>query len=123
MSVEAPPTPMSVQDLKRVKNSVIRNPVAKTALSRDAAFMRSLVECVDVASVGGTVGNEIRVEAAHIVTSLSFGSESTLETLLRLQTPRILVFALSQFTLTDPLPLRSAYARSLRAIVASVAEI
>ncbi|KAF6750708.1 ARM repeat-containing protein [Ephemerocybe angulata] len=123
MSIEAPPATLSVQDLKRVKNSVIGNPIAKSALSRDAAFMRSLVECVDVASVAGSVGNEIRVEAAHIVASLSYGSESALETLLRLQTPRILIFALSQFTPTDPLPLRSAYARALRAIVASVAEI
>ncbi|KAF6745225.1 hypothetical protein DFP72DRAFT_1077675 [Ephemerocybe angulata] len=110
---------MSVQDLKRVKNSVIRNPVVKTALSRDAA----LVECVDLASVAGTVGNEIRVEAAHIIASLSYGSESALEMLLRLQTPRILIFALSQFTPTDPLPLRTALARVLRDIVASVAEI
>ncbi|KAF6760995.1 hypothetical protein DFP72DRAFT_1042425 [Ephemerocybe angulata] len=123
MSIEAPRPTMSVEDLKRVKNSVIGNPVAKTTLSRDPLFMRSLVECIDVASVGGTVGNEIKVEAVHIVASLSYGSESALETLLRLQTPRILIFALSQFTPTDPLPLRSAYARALRAIVASVAEI
>ncbi|KAF6748764.1 hypothetical protein DFP72DRAFT_915421 [Ephemerocybe angulata] len=123
MSVEEPSTLMSVQDLKRVKNSVIGNPVAKTALSRDVAFVRSLVECVDVASVVGTVGNELGAEAAHIIASLSYGSESALDTLLRLQTPRILIFALSQFTPTDPLPLRSAYARALRAVVASVAEI
>ncbi|KAF5337952.1 hypothetical protein D9611_015025 [Ephemerocybe angulata] len=51
------------------------------ALSRDAVFI------MDVASVAGRVGNKIRVEAAHIVASLSYSSESALETLLRLQTP------------------------------------
>ncbi|KAF6750709.1 hypothetical protein DFP72DRAFT_1172789 [Ephemerocybe angulata] len=69
MSIEEPPTAMSVQGLKRVKNSVIGNPVAKNTLARDAALC---AEFVDVASVAGAIGNEIRVEAAHIIASLSY---------------------------------------------------
>ncbi|KAF5329100.1 hypothetical protein D9611_014299 [Ephemerocybe angulata] len=109
MTIEPPATTMSVPDLKRVINSVW-DLVVKTALSRGTVFMRSLAESVDVASFSGTVGIEIRVEAAHIVASLSYGSEHVLETLLRLQ----------QMPSSPPIPTRYTYARALRAMLASV---
>ncbi|TEB21153.1 ARM repeat-containing protein [Coprinellus micaceus] len=172
---------MSVSDLKRTKNRVIGNPVAKEALVRDGVFMRRLVDLLDCSSslsVSSSTPStfpptpsttttttitqdqprlEARTEAAHIIGSLCHGSESALFTLLRLNTLPILVRSLASFTSSSsssfshtstsfsspptsatsssttfpstsipgsaPITLKSAYARALRALVSSVADV
>ncbi|KAF6759666.1 hypothetical protein DFP72DRAFT_1064006 [Ephemerocybe angulata] len=87
--------------MKRVKNSVIRNHLAK-----NAEFMRRCEargRCV-----GRHRRDEIGVEAAHLITSLPCGSGSALETFLRLQTLRLLICSFSKFTGTHHLLLLSA---------------
>ncbi|KAG2024027.1 BSP2p, variant 2 [Coprinopsis cinerea AmutBmut pab1-1] len=65
----------------------------------------------------------MRIEAAHIVASLAYGSDATLGALLRNDAPRALLFAISNFKPQDPITLRSAFARALKTICASLADI
>ena len=86
---------------------------------------------------------EIKVEAAQIIASLSYGapsfllpqiglvitpshypgSEVALTTLLRLHAHRALILAIANAASTSSLGLRSANVRALRALVSSIAEI
>lgn len=55
---------------------------------------------------------------------VSSGSQLALSTLLRLNTAEVLVGSIAQFDpASDPLTLKSAYARALRALIASVADV
>ena len=82
----------------------------------------------------------MRIEAAHVVASLSYGlsqnyhtvtgrlhrylgSEEALSTLLRANTHHAIFYAISHFTKTDPPLLRAAFSRALRALAASIADV
>lgn len=57
-------------------------------------------------------------------THIYVGSELALSNLLRLHTAQMLTSSLALFdSASDPLTLKSAYARALRALVASVADV
>ena len=83
---------------------------------------------------------EVRIEAAHIIASLSYGmlsryvrnhvfpeagvpgSPDALRTLLRLNAAQPLLYAISTFQPSDPDALKAALARALRALSAAGAE-
>ncbi|KAI0373038.1 ARM repeat-containing protein [Pilatotrama ljubarskyi] len=117
---------VSVPALKAIKNSVIGNRTAKATLARDEAYVARLIECVNdppsTASDSNSADTELRVEAAHIIASLSYGSPEALRTLLRLDALRALLYAISTFQPSDKSTLRSAVTRALRALAAAIAD-
>ncbi|EIW84663.1 ARM repeat-containing protein [Coniophora puteana RWD-64-598 SS2] len=113
--------------LKRMKNGVIGNPSAKLAMSRDTAFIHSLVGCLNYppSSYGEAQGSQddIRVEAAHVISSIAYGSEDALRSLLRANAPRAFLKALADLEPGDSTTLKSALARGLRVLSSSVAVV
>ncbi|KAF5357363.1 hypothetical protein D9758_005905 [Tetrapyrgos nigripes] len=102
---------MQVGELKRLKNRVIGNPSAKKQLATQPGFVALLVDCLG--------RFDLRIEAAHIIASISYGDADALASLLRADTLRTLLYALSNPA--DPAALR-AFARALRTLAMSVAE-
>ncbi|KAL6300508.1 ARM repeat-containing protein [Sparassis latifolia] len=117
-------TALNLSTLKKVKNSVIGNPTAKVALAEDEAFIRMLVDCINnpLPSLEESQGSQddIRIEAAHVISSLSYGSSSALRALLRFNAHRSFIFAISNFQPSGSL--KASYARALRALAAAIAE-
>ncbi|TFK37457.1 armadillo-type protein [Crucibulum laeve] len=121
-------SPLNTASLKKVKNTVIGNPLAKLQLAQDERFIRTLVECLNAPTSSpdpqsSTTNDDIRIEAAHVISSLSYGSEEALAALLRAGAPQAFLFAISHFNASDSLQLRSAFTRALRAVAASIADI
>ncbi|KAM5532328.1 hypothetical protein V8D89_014007 [Ganoderma adspersum] len=115
---------MNVASLKVVKNSVIGNRTAKGAYGRDEAFVSKLVDALNDPPVPvGDSATAIRVEASHIIASLSYGSPDALQTLLRLNTPQALLYAISTFPTSESAALKAALARALRAVAAAIADV
>ncbi|KZP08740.1 ARM repeat-containing protein [Athelia psychrophila] len=111
--------------LKRIKNSVIGNPSAKLALAMDDVFIHNLVQSLTRAP------NDVRIEAAHVIASISYGSLPALHALLAASAPQALLFALSPLSTPTPTPaptqphptsLIAALARALRALAAATAD-
>ncbi|KAI0748470.1 ARM repeat-containing protein [Daedaleopsis nitida] len=119
-------TTLNVPSLKTVKNAVIGNRTAKGSYGRDEIFVSRLVECINdpPTTPGETESSKenIRVEAAHIIASLSYGSPDALRTLLRLNASHALLYAVSTFQPSDSASLRAAITRALRALAAAIAE-
>ncbi|KAI0723864.1 ARM repeat-containing protein [Cerioporus squamosus] len=119
-------TALNVPTLKAVKNAVIGNRTAKGNYGRDEVFVSRLVECINdpPTSPGEPEGSKtsLRIEAAHILASLSYGSPDALRTLLRLNASQALLYAVSTFQPTDSIPLKAAITRALRALAAAIAD-
>ncbi|KAH7908768.1 armadillo-type protein [Hygrophoropsis aurantiaca] len=113
--------------LKRLKNTVIGNPLAKLALAQDTAFIHSLVSCLNhpPPSFGEAQGSQddIRIEAAHVIASISYGSEEALISLLRANALQAFIEALSTVKPLDPPGLKPAFARGLKRLSAAVADV
>ena len=110
-------------------------------------FVRvSLIDCLNPADTSSSPSlkasqDALRIEAAHVIASLSYGlshriifslspnpryylgSEEALSTLLRANTHHAIFYAISHFTKADPPILRAAFSRALRALAASIADI
>ncbi|KAL0946370.1 hypothetical protein HGRIS_012601 [Hohenbuehelia grisea] len=118
---------VNLSTLKRLKNSIIGNPSAKLALAQDDAFVRTLIECLNhspsVLDEPQGSKDDIRIEAAHIISSLSYGSEEALSSLLRADTLRACLFAINQFQPSDPSNLKAAIARALRSLAVAIADV
>ncbi|THH31110.1 hypothetical protein EUX98_g3068 [Antrodiella citrinella] len=116
----------NLKTLKQVKNSVIGNPTAKLSLAQDDAFIRQLVDCINnplpYLEVSQGSGDDIRIEAAHVIASISYGSSDALRSLLSVNALRSFIYAISLFQPTDPPALRSALTRALRALAAAIAD-
>ena len=104
-----------------------------------------LIDCLNpadtVAPASSKASEEaLRIEAAHVISSLSYGlslsyswdrhlthrcigSEEALGTLLRANTHHAILYAISRFTKADSPSLRAAFSRALRALAASIADI
>ncbi|KAH9930763.1 ARM repeat-containing protein [Fomitopsis serialis] len=113
--------------LKRAKNSVIGNPTAKLALAHDDTFIAALVDCVGNPLFTGdpqalAAHDEVRIEAAHVIASLSYGSSDALRTLLRFNAHQAFLYAISVFQPTEPPRLKAAFARALRALAVAIAD-
>ncbi|VDB83381.1 unnamed protein product, partial [Peniophora sp. CBMAI 1063] len=120
MAISPLPTssPVTLDTLKDAKNSVIGNPTAKVALAQSPAFVAALVEALNA-----DVDEQIKIEAAQVLSSLSFGPERALASLLSANTHHALLYALSHpSTLASP-QLRAAYTRTLRVLAGACADI
>ncbi|KAJ7503801.1 ARM repeat-containing protein [Mycena galericulata] len=115
-------TPISLSSLKSIKNTVIGNPAAKVQLAQDEVFIQTLVQCLNDPPPTDPREEDLRIEAAHVIASISYGSEAVLGTLLRCDAPRAFLYAISKFTVDDSAALRSAFARGLRALAIAIAD-
>ncbi|KAL0069153.1 hypothetical protein AAF712_003839 [Marasmius tenuissimus] len=113
----------AVERLRVYKNKVVGNLTAKTQLSLDSEFLQSLVKCLSNSSI------EIRIEAAHIIGSISLGSDDAVANLLRVDALQALLDALKDSTAPTTVNqpkasnLKLALARALRSLTASAADI
>ncbi|KAF8967241.1 armadillo-type protein [Flammula alnicola] len=121
---------VTVASLKQVKNTVIGNPLAKVRLVKDESFVSTLIDCLNppvtdipLSPSAKSSQDALRIEAAHVIASLSYGYEEALGTVLRANAHRAFLYAISHFTRADPPPLRSAFSRALRALATSTADI
>ncbi|RPD80440.1 ARM repeat-containing protein [Lentinus tigrinus ALCF2SS1-7] len=124
-------TTLNVATLKAVKNAVIGNRTAKGHYGRDEMFVSRCVQSVSCECINdppmspsdpeGTRTN-LRIEAAHILASLSYGSPDALRMLLRLNASQALLYAVSTFKPSDSVPLKAALTRALRALAAAIAD-
>ncbi|KAI0683713.1 armadillo-type protein [Cytidiella melzeri] len=120
-------TELTLESLKQAKNAVIGNPTAKRALARDEAFIGTLVNCIHrseghVASSRDSP-NELRIEAAHILASLSCGSVDALRSLLKSNALQALLIAISRSHPSEPVAMRAALARALKTLATAVADV
>ncbi|CAL1705500.1 unnamed protein product [Somion occarium] len=118
---------VDLSTLKRVKNSVIGNPTAKAAYAKDENFILKLVECITnplpyLESSQGSQ-DDIRIEAAHVVSSLSYGSTDALKSLLTANAHQAFVYAISNLQPTDQPALKAAFARALKALGSALADV
>ncbi|KAI8989797.1 ARM repeat-containing protein [Trametes punicea] len=117
---------VNVPTLKEIKNSVIGNRTAKAALAMNEALLERLIDCIKCplhpSDASDNTDVHIRIEAAHIVASLSYGSLEALRTLLRLDALQALLYAISTLRLSDQPALKAALTRSLRALAAAIAD-
>ncbi|KAG5641412.1 hypothetical protein DXG03_005268 [Asterophora parasitica] len=125
--MDLPAPQLTLSHLRKLKNSVIGNPSAKRALVRDPVFIQSLIECLSKSPVPTPTQSheDIRIEAAHVIASLSYGSPPPLAPLLTpsAHAPRTLLRALALLTPADPPALRPALLRALRVLAAGIAEV
>ncbi|KAJ7904209.1 ARM repeat-containing protein [Mycena leptocephala] len=112
-------TPITLSSLKTIKNTVIGNPSAKVQLAQDEGFSCAMSE---PSPPTDSREDDIRIEAAHVIASISYGSEQVLGTLLRCDAPRAFLYAISKFGPDDTASLRSAVARGLRALAMAIAD-
>ncbi|KAJ6481550.1 ARM repeat-containing protein [Mycena vitilis] len=115
-------TPITLSSLKTIKNTVIGNPSAKAQLAQDGVFVQTLVQCLNDPPPTDPREDDLRIEAAHVIASISYGSEAVLGTLLRCDAPRAFLYAISKFGSDEPATLRSAFARGLRALALAIAD-
>lgn len=118
---------ITTSTLKALKNSVIGNPAAKLALAQDTALIHLLVNCLKPppTSYADTQGShdDIRIESAHVIASISYGSEVALVSLIRANVLHAFLLALSNIKPHDPVQLKSALARGLRVLATAIAEV
>ncbi|KAL4068184.1 ARM repeat-containing protein [Scleroderma citrinum] len=118
---------LTVASLKQLKNTVIGNPCAKLALARDAAFIHLLVSCLNHPAHTTTEPqgskDDIRVEAAHVISSLAYGSDTTLASLLRANAHQEIIRALANPHTIGVLSPKSALSRGLRVLASAIADV
>ncbi|KAK7693931.1 hypothetical protein QCA50_003505 [Cerrena zonata] len=112
--------------LKNVKNTVIGNPTAKATLAKDETFVARLVDCINnpLPYLESSQGSEddIRIEAAHVVSSLSYGSNDALKSLLSANAHQAFIYAISALQPTDKPTLLAAFTRALKALTSALAD-
>ncbi|KAH9071040.1 ARM repeat-containing protein [Lactarius deliciosus] len=115
---------VNVSTLKRVKNNVIGNPSAKLGTSRlTSSFLVKCLNAPEQFEEAAGSQDDIRVEAAQVITSLSYGSPEALRGLLHANAHQAFLYAISRFGPSEPVPIKAAFARALRAIAAACAEL
>lgn len=120
------PPSLKLSDLKKIKNIVIGNPSAKVQYARDEVFIRTLVQSLNNPPPSldpQSSQDDIRVEVAHIIASLSYGSDRALTTLIHANALGALLLAISNFRPAEQPSLRAAFARALRALGVAIADI
>ncbi|KAI0263468.1 ARM repeat-containing protein [Gloeopeniophorella convolvens] len=122
MTVQA----VNVATLKRVKNNVIGNPSAKSMLAQDELFVATLVKCLNAPEqfeeAAGSQ-DDIRVEAAQVIASLSYGSPEALRSLLHANAHQAFLYAIARFGPSESPATKAAFARGLRALAVACAEL
>ncbi|KAF8498328.1 ARM repeat-containing protein [Gautieria morchelliformis] len=114
----------SLAYLKATKNGIIGNPSRKSELARDGSITL-IVEHLNPrhASQSLSSSEEGRIEAAHIVSSLSYGSREALKSLLTARLHHVLIYSLSIIQPSDSDGLVSALTRALKAFSTALADI
>lgn len=77
----------------------------------------SLVECLN-----RQPQDDIRIEAAHVISSISYGSQEALRSLLRADALQAFLYAISNFQPNDSIALKAAFARALRALAVAISD-
>ncbi|OCH93874.1 ARM repeat-containing protein [Obba rivulosa] len=118
---------VNVPTLKKVKNTLIGSPTAKVSLARDEELIATIVNCVNnphlqLADEPQSSRDDIRIEAAHVIASLSYGGSAALRTLMRVNAPDAFLFAISRIRSTEPPALKAAITRAFRAMAAALAD-
>ncbi|TFL04249.1 armadillo-type protein [Pterulicium gracile] len=116
--------PLTLASLKSTKNSVIGNPSAKLAIAQDQAFVQTLVQCINQPK-DERISNpkeDIRVEAAHVIASLAYGSDEALASLVRSNALEGLLYALSRLALVDKAVLEPPFLRALKTLTTALAD-
>lgn len=67
--------------------------------------------------------DDIRLEAAHIISSISYGNEDALASLLRADALRAFLYALANLSPSESTALKAAYVRALRTLASAIAEV
>lgn len=144
-------TSLTLPPLKKVKNTVIGNPLAKFLIAQDDAFIRMYVPpvsflcsvlmtqkpgCRPTETPNHSTNDALRLEVAHAIASLAYGSEPSLAALLApgrtcppLRPRHVhlstysLTFSSSTSYLSSSPALRSTLARALRAVIVALADI
>ncbi|THH14939.1 hypothetical protein EW146_g5460 [Bondarzewia mesenterica] len=121
---------INVATLKKVKNDVIGNPSAKSALAQDEVFVATpahrLVDCLNAPEqFEGPRGSQddIRIEAAQVMSSLSYGTPEALRSVLCANAHQAFLYAISKFDASESVAIRAAFARALRSLAAATAEL
>ena len=78
----------------------------------------SLVECLD----RQPQDDDTRIEAAHVISSISYGSQEALRSLLRADALQAFLYAISNFRPNDSMALKAAFARALRALAVAISD-
>ncbi|TFK46722.1 ARM repeat-containing protein [Heliocybe sulcata] len=85
-----------------------------------------LIDCVEPATAYDPryleTPEDLRIEAAHVVSSLAYGPEAGLRNLLRISAHHAFICAISSLQPTASLALKAALVRGLRIVAASIAE-
>ncbi|CDO73638.1 hypothetical protein BN946_scf185014.g108 [Trametes cinnabarina] len=117
-------TQVDVPALKAIKNSIIGNRTAKAALAKNDSLVARLIDYIRESphNLDSTEETHVRIEAAHIIASLSYGSPDALRTLLRLDALQALLYAISTLPPSEQSSLKAALTRSLRALAAAIAD-
>lgn len=113
-------TDLTLPALKKVKNAVIGNPLAKLLIVQDDAFIRMYVPSVALLcsvlttlkpgcrltdTLNHSTNDALCLEATHLIVSLAFGSGPSFAALLHHQTAHALLYALTISTSPHiPLP-------------------
>ncbi|KAG8811443.1 hypothetical protein FRC18_003508, partial [Serendipita sp. 400] len=103
-------------ELRSIKNKIIGNPDAKVSLAIGGALARVL-QCLNASHAP-----ETRIEALHIVYSLSSGSQEALLQLLNHKAIPSLLDVFSSIDSTSPQRLRAALGRAFKAIVSNITD-
>ncbi|KAG8961672.1 hypothetical protein FRC03_005080 [Tulasnella sp. 419] len=118
----------TLYSLKALKNSIVGNPVAKNRVVTDKSVPLVVGWLNATLAETGDEENElllekIRIEAAHVVSSLAYDSASGTLELLRYSSLQALLHAILHLQPDDSFELRLALCRALKSIVVSCAEI
>ncbi|KAF8985160.1 hypothetical protein BDQ17DRAFT_687217 [Cyathus striatus] len=105
--------------LKQVKNAVVGNPSKKAEVARDEGFLRTLVQCLNLPHSPP----EIRIEAAHVLALLNYGTGGSLISLIHARTHRALIYAFAHIQPTDLPAHAAALARALRDVMCAAADV
>ncbi|KAL5490344.1 hypothetical protein ACEPAI_5177 [Sanghuangporus weigelae] len=122
--------------LKHTKNTLIGNPSAKLALKHtpgpEGPLLPSIVSYVNYnpivesnvgpSTIAGSTAAQIRTEAANVVASLAHGPREVLFGLLEADAPSAILDALAGLSDHDPVFLKIAIVRALRALFVAIAD-
>ncbi|KZT08845.1 uncharacterized protein LAESUDRAFT_623838, partial [Laetiporus sulphureus 93-53] len=113
----------SLSALKKAKNTIIGNPTAKHAMANDEALVDFINNPPLILEDPSSSQDDIRIEAAHVIASLSYGSEGALKTLMRYNAHQAFVYAIVSFRPPESPKFRAAFARALPQLLANAIRV
>ncbi|KDQ10170.1 hypothetical protein BOTBODRAFT_178365 [Botryobasidium botryosum FD-172 SS1] len=113
----------SLDSLKKVKNTIIGNPVAKLNLAQEGS-VHLIIEWINAVVEGEDprLVERVRIEAAHVISSLSYRSPLALNYLLADGAHQALLHALQRLQPSDSDALKCALARAFKYVAVAIAD-